>query len=173
MRRIPFPVALSLAIALSACQSQTPLPPGDAASLQVLEDCPVTKPPEPAFVPPSPWPAVPPNEDQFWFGAGGLWTALPRSGTWRQLASGDKFWWWSENYGSADAAEDPIPDLDVTARRLDGPAPEYRASDATNGFHPSFNQAMLIGVELPAGGCWEFSARFKQDQLSLILRVPP
>jgi hypothetical protein len=53
----------------------------------------------------------------FWFGQASLWTALPESGSWRQLALGEKFWWWSQEF---DVQEDSTPGLAITARRLDG-----------------------------------------------------
>ena len=134
------------------------------------ETCPVTQPPDAPFVPPAPYPPQPPGDDQFWFGKSGLWTALPRSGSWRQLALGEKFWWWSEEF---DVSEDTTPGLVVTARRLDGPAPNFQVSEATNGYHQSFHWAMLAGVQLPEPGCWEFTGRYNDHQLSFVLWVPP
>jgi cytochrome c2 len=141
-----------------------------ASAAAGLSDCPFTRPPEPPFIPPLPWPPQPPGTGEFWFGNAGLWTALPVSGSWRQLALGEKFWWWSEEF---DVSEDTTPDLTVTARRLDGDAPSFAVSEATNGYHDSFNWAMLIGVELASPGCWEFTGEYKGHQLSLVLWVPP
>ena len=132
-------------------------------------DCPVTQPPETPFIPPGPWPSQPPGTDQFWYGDRGLWTALPASGSWRQLALGEKFWWWSKEF---DVAEDATPDLTVTARRLNSDAPSFQVSEATNGYHSSFNWAMLIGVKLASPGCWEFTGEYKGHQLSFVLWVP-
>lgn len=142
----------------------------EAATKASTLDCPVTQPPETAFIPPEPWPAQPPGKDQFWYGENGLWTALPASGSWRQLALGEKFWWWS---GEFDVVEDSTPDLVVTARRLDGDAPVFQTTGATNGYHESFHWAMLAGVELPTPGCWEFTGQYSNDQLSFVLWVPP
>jgi hypothetical protein len=133
-------------------------------------DCPVTQPPETPFIPPDPWPERPPGSDQFWYGDSALWTALPAGGSWRQLALGEKFWWWSEEF---DVAEDATPDLTVTARHLDGDAPAFQSSEATNGYHHSFNWAMLVGVDLASPGCWEFTGEYKGRQLSFVLWVPP
>ena len=132
-------------------------------------ECPVTQPPDRAFVPPSPWPAQPPGKDRFWFGDAGLWTALPSSGSWAQLARGEKFWWWSEDF---DVPEDPTPDLEITARRIDGTAPSVWVTEATNGYHDSFNWAMLAGIQLPEAGCWEFTGQYQGHQLSLKVWVP-
>jgi len=173
---------LAIAALSTACQPDSLLPAGEAAgispeaavpSIQAPQDCPVTEPPDPPFVPPLPWPPQPPSEDDFWFGGDGLWTALPKSGSWRQLAITEKFWWWSNQYGVEDVAEDWTPDLMLTAERLDGSAPSFQVSDATNGYHESFNQAMLIGVTLPSPGCWQFHAQFKGNELSFVLWVPP
>ncbi len=133
-------------------------------------DCPVTQPPKAPFIPPDPWPSQPPGTGQFWFGDSGLWAALPARGSWRQLALGEKFWWWSEEF---DVAVDATPDLTVTARHLDGDTPAFQASEATNGYHESFNWAMLIGVDLTSPGCWEFTGQYKDHQLSFVLWVPP
>jgi hypothetical protein len=65
---------------MSAQESHTSIP-ADAES----PPCVVTRPPEPTFVPFAPWPAQPPDADRFWFGANGLWAALPRDGRWSKL----------------------------------------------------------------------------------------
>jgi len=169
----------ALALLMAACNPLGASAAGEAdmkASLEPtlavagLSDCLITQPPQPPFIPPPPWPAQPPDSDEFWFGDADLWTALPISGTWRQLALGEKFWWWSEEF---DVHEDATPDLVVTARRLDGNAPVLQVSEATNGYHESFNWAMLIGVILPSPGCWEFTGQYKGHQLSFVLWLPP
>ncbi|UCF28351.1 MAG: hypothetical protein JSW42_01295 [Chloroflexota bacterium] len=134
-----------------------------------LPSCPVTQPPKTAFVPPKPWPAQPPGADDFWFGDRDLWTALPSDGSWPQLALGEKFFWWSEEF---DVSEDETPDLTVTARRLDREVPSLTISGATNAYHESFNWAMLVGVELASPGCWEFTGQYNDHQLSFVLWVP-
>jgi hypothetical protein len=134
-----------------------------------LSECAVTRPPQPAFIPPDPWPSRPPDAGQFWYGEGGLWTALPEEGSWRQLAFGEKFWWWSAEF---DASLEPAPDLTLTAQRLDGDAPFFQISDATHGFHKSFYMAMLIGVELPSPGCWEITGQYHGHELTFVLWVP-
>lgn len=162
-----------LATACSAASAMTSKPETAKTPEETLTGdelkCPVTQPPDPAFVPPSPWPAHPPGKNRFWFGDAGLWTALPASGSWAQLARGEKFWWWSEEF---DVSEDSTPDLEITARRLDGDAPAVQVMEATNGYHPSFKWAMLAGIHLPEPGCWEFTGQYQGHQLSLTVRVP-
>jgi hypothetical protein len=178
MRFLPLLFA-ALALRMTACnplgasaagEADMKASPDPILAVAGPSDCPVTQPPEPPFIPPSPWPAQPPGSDEFWFGDAGLWTALPTSGSWRQLALGEKFWWWSEAF---DVRENATPDLTVTAKRLNGDAPAFRVSEATNGYHESFNWAMLIGVGLPSPGCWEVTGQYKGHQLSLVLWVPP
>lgn len=167
----------ALAMLVSSCNALKPLPGAAAAkdigetsrSKATAEACPVTQSPGSPFIPPEPWPPEPPGEVQFWYGQDGLWTALPQDGSWRQLALDEKFWWWSEEF---DVSEDDTPDLTVTAERLDGDAPVFRTDEATNGFHESFNWAMLVGVELPSPGCWEFTGEYKGQHLSFVLWVP-
>ena len=60
----------------------------------------------------------------------------------------------------------------MTARQLDGDAPDFRNEGATNGFHESFNWAMLTGVDLPAPGCWEITGEFRSHSLTLVVWVP-
>lgn len=179
MRSQPLPLLFAaLALLAGACNSPGALVVGQAAAkasdettsaIAGLSDCPVTQPPEPPFSPPPPWPSQPLGTDEFWFGESGLWTALPLNGSWRQLALGEKFWWWSAEF---DVSEDATPDLTVTAKRLDGDAPSFQVSEATNGYHESFNWAMLMGVTLASPGCWEFTGQYKDHQLSFVLRVP-
>jgi hypothetical protein len=98
-----------------------------------------------------------------------LWTALPESGSWGQLARGEKFFWWSADYAVRDEL---VPNLTVTGRRLDGEAPGFETSEATNVSHKSFGIAMLVGVELPTPGCWELTGTYRGESLSLVVLVP-
>jgi hypothetical protein len=166
----PLPLLITaVALLAAACNSLNTSFIGETSPNAQSSDCPVSQPPEPAFVPPEPWPSEPPDTDRFWFGDSALWVALPTNGNWRQLTLGEKFFWWSEEF---DVSEDETPDLTVTATRLDGDVPPFQVSEATNAYHESFNWAMLIGVELASPGCWEFTGQYKGHQLSFILWVP-
>ena len=131
--------------------------------------CPVTVQPDDPFIPPDPWPATSPDPGRFWYGNPELWTALPLSGSWPQLANGDKFWLWSEQF---DVHQDETPDFTVTAERLDAAAPTFRSDETTNGYHESWHWAMLTGVELPSPGCWQFEVTYKGHQLEFVVQVP-
>jgi hypothetical protein len=145
---------------------------GDGLSISPPDSCPVTRAPEPRFVPPSPYPEWPPS-GQFWYGDEALWTALYGEGVWQELPHDErgftqKVVWWRDGYNWQ---EEPLPDLVVSGRRLDGEAPSLMAYEATNGYHPQFESFMLVGVEIPAAGCWEITGEYQGRQLSFIVWV--
>ena len=134
--------------------------------------CPTTRPPEPAFVPPSPYPAIPPGHPAwFWLGRPELWVKLPVSGTWPALKSGEKAFWWREGFNGA---RETRPAIVVRGRRLDTSSGSVvLASRGTNAHHPSFGGwAMLTGVSTGSPGCWEISAQYKSQELTFITWVP-
>ena len=136
--------------------------------------CPVTSPPDPAFVPPPPYSRYAPS-GEFWYGTADLWTAVLGDGTWRQLPHDEtgysqKVFWWRKDYNGE---SDPQPRLTVTGQRLDGAAPLLTASRATNAYHSSFGWAMLVGVDLPNAGCWEITGYLDGHNLSFIVWVEP
>ena len=146
----------------------TPVPESAA---HAPENCPVTRPPDPRFVPPEPWPERPPSDRRFWYGSEALWTALPADGTWAQLTRGEKVWWWNEAF---DGRVEGQPDLGVTARRLDGPAPDVRRDPpATHGYNPSIHWAILTGFSVSTSGCWEITGRYEGHELTFVVWVPP
>ena len=162
---------LVVGLLLAACNTGTAVNTlyKSALSDGQQESCPVSQPSETAFIPPEPWPAKPPDEDRFWLGDPGLWTALPKDGSWSQLALGEKFFWWSEEF---DVTKDETPNLVVSARRLDGDSPDFSGTEATNAYHPTFDWAMLIGVDLPSPGCWEITGQYNAHELTFVLSVP-
>jgi hypothetical protein len=173
--RLLFPLTSSclLLVACAAPPAAASAPEATSAPA-AAQDCPVTLPPDDPFVPPDPWPATPPGEDEYWYGDASLWTALPRDGRWAGLSlpMGDKFWWWSAAF---DVNEDSTPGLTVTARPVvlaggETPGEPVRASKATNGYHPSFHWAMLVGLKVPAG-CWEVTGEYRGQGLTFTLWV--
>jgi hypothetical protein len=65
--------------------------------------CPVTRPPQPPFVPPTPYPATPPAlYGGFWYGSNELWTLLHADGTWvmprDEHGLSDKSFWWRAGF---------------------------------------------------------------------------
>ena len=130
----------------------------------------VTPPPQPPFVPPDPFLPEPPSSEFVWYGSRHLWTDLPVDGAWGQLLEGEKTFWWNENYVWN---HEPEPALAVNAQRLDDPAIWVEAGPATNAYHPSFQSAMLVGLQLPSPGCWEISGRYQGQTLAFVVWVPP
>ncbi len=152
-----------------ALTSSTPVSDGPPAT------CPVTRRPEPPFVPPSPYSPGAPFTSEFWYGSEALWTSLNADGTWRGLpyqAGGytQKVFWWRKGYFWTD---EPEPQLSVTGRRLDASAPPLRASKATNAFAQDIQSAMLVGVDVPTFGCWEITGRYGGHELSFTVWVAP
>lgn len=162
----------------AAQQSQKPANATEITSAVPTQDapdfCPVTRPPEPPFVPPEPYPSEAPY-GQFWYGDNGLWTALHPDGRWYALPHGangysQKVFWWREGY---DMTHEPQPQIVVTTRRLDGDAPTFVTERGTNGYHADMGQFMLTGVEIPSAGCWEIIATYGNHTLSFAVSVEP
>jgi len=137
----------------------------------------VTQPPNPVFIPPSPYPPMPPPlyAGEFWSGTQMLWTMLRTDGTWRSLpyANGtytQKVFWWRQGY---DWQTEPEPNLTVMGRRLDAPAPPMRASRATNGSRGDIGSFMVVGVDIPSLGCWEITGQRAGSSLRFVVWVAP
>jgi hypothetical protein len=158
---------------LTACapgfqQSTTPATPASVAS------CPVTLPPADPFTPSEPYPPTPPG-DHFWYGDESLWTALPPDGVWDYLPRNSggytqKLLWWRVGYSWT---EEPVPDLQVSAHRLDDSSISFSESPATNAFAPKFGSAMLIGVDFPTPGCWQITGRYADAELTYVVQIEP
>jgi hypothetical protein len=139
--------------------------------------CPITRPPQPPFVPPKPYRATPPPlYGGFWYGSDELWTLLKADGTWEMARDNDglfdKSFWWR---GGFDPRREQTPNLALSARRLDVPGREIAASSgkATNGWRDDddIGAFMLTGIELPAAGCWETTGHYRARELSFVVWV--
>lgn len=134
--------------------------------------CPVTSAPQPPFVPSDDTPETPPG-DLFWFGSPSLWTALPPDGAWPALPHDEhglvqKSVWWREGYV---AFEETQPDLVVSGRQIDGPATFREDGPATHGVSADSGQFMLMGISIPAAGCWEITGQYRDETLSYVVWV--
>lgn len=136
--------------------------------------CEVTR-PIPPFVAPSPYPASPPPEyGSEWFGSRALWAMLDRNGeVWTQSALPQgpggltqKTFWWSADRIPQD---DLVPAITVTGTRLDGPG-TFEFGPGTNA-SADFGPAMLVGIEIPSAGCWQFTARYRDAGLSYVVLI--
>ena len=144
---------------------------GFTASLALAfaaDTCPVSKPPDPAFVPPASYPE--PHGNSFYIGTPKLWV-LVYPGPWRGLPHWpegyrQKIVWWSEGY---DAKADPLPAIAISGRRLDGTAPPLVVTGA-NGSWTTVD-FIMSGVNFPTPGCWEITGKFKGAEVKFVVSV--
>lgn len=138
--------------------------------------CPLTIPPRPGFVPPNPYPPQPPALYQaVWYGTPALWTMLgPEGEVWEELPMdggmfGQKTFWWSDGYS---ATAEPTPSITVTGLQLDGPGSFEAGGPGTSGFREGdVGSFMLVGIGIPAAGCWELTARYGDAELTYVVWV--
>jgi hypothetical protein len=179
--RLALGLIVTSALLLAACGvpadvvvSRRAAPPAATRPGPAPASCPATQAPGTRFVPPAPYPPRPPPAagDKFWYGTDDLWTWLDTDGTWEMARDRhglfDKSFWWRQGY---DWRTETMPRLRVTGRRLDAPAATVTSSGATNGFEPSMGAFMLVGLELPSGGCWELTGRYRGGSLRFVVRV--
>jgi hypothetical protein len=121
------------------------------------EGCPVTKAPDPPFVPPLPYRAGTGNV-RFLYGTPSLWSVVyPR---WQMHGfRGSKLPFFRQGY---DSRNERNPDLTVVARRLDGPSQTVRPARANMASVDGRIEGMFMvtGLEIPVAGCWEIAARY-------------
>lgn len=147
-----------------------------ASSSQAPSSCPLTKPPSNAYVPPTPYSSTA-GPGQYWIGNDNLWTYLPFSGSWtlghyspEEPALRQKLLWYRKGYNPR---TEPKPNLIITGKRLDAPAPPmsidgphgaWLSSDPTQTF-------MTSAFNLPAAGCWEITGQYEKDKLTFVVWV--
>lgn len=164
--RMPTDVPGSASLAeTAAAQATASTPP---------ENCPVTVPPDPPFVPPAPYSGLG-AEGYFWYGSHSLWVALPRDGVWTDLTHDShgysrKMPWWREGYVWD---EEPEPPLVVTGERLDSEAPPLAASSANGAYAPVAGSAMVMGADFPSLGCWRITGNYRDAELSFVVWLAP
>lgn len=153
---------LLLLLQVSVPQQSTTIQP------QVPESCAVTRPLAHPFVPPPPY-----RSGINWFGTVRLWTVLPTDGTW---PLGEKTFWFRHEWGQYGRnrwiSEKDAAKLNVTARRLDGPAPPAEILKANSSYRAQDWKAFLVGgINFPTPGCWEVSGRYESDELTFVVWV--
>jgi hypothetical protein len=94
---------------------------------------------------------------------GEVWYSLPRDAD----GFGQKTFWWSADWGVANELQ---PAIGVAGRRLDGPGRFTSPGPGTNA-GADFGTAMLIGVAIPATGCWRITATYRGATLSYVAWV--
>ena len=55
--------------------------------------------------------------------------------------------------------------------RTDGPAKPLTASTVTSASATDIGSAMLVGIDIPAAGCWEITGQYKGTTLSFVVWV--
>lgn len=171
----PAALPTELAPIITVLAGTMPDSPATAFPALPPADCAVTRPPAPPFIPPAPYPSTAPVARYAWYGTNALWTTIPKDGVWSDLPHNpegytQKILWWREGYVWT---EEPQPALTVIGRRLDGPAPELKALQATNAYAEDIKSAMLVGVDFPSLGCWEITGSYRGQQLSFVVWIAP
>jgi hypothetical protein len=138
------------------------------------QDCPVTVPQNPPFTPPAPYSDLG-VDGYFWYGSNSLWVEVPADGVWSDLPNNpegytQKIPWWREGYIWD---KEPEPALVVMGERLDGEAPPLKVSGANGSYAADMGSAMMMGVDLPTLGCWKFTGKYHDDELSFVVWVAP
>ncbi len=160
-------LACVLSLAVWACGTGA-----DAATAPF--QCEVTV-PDTGFIPPGKHPgSVPDRYGSAWYGTPDLWTTLALGGErWYDLPVhddrlGQKLFFFSQAYLPE---QEPMPDIIVRAKRLDGPGEATSAMPATNGSHPDLGSFAVTGIELPSAGCWQLTASYRGAQLTYVVDV--
>jgi hypothetical protein len=135
------------------------------------DSCPVTKAPAPTFVPPAPYNSSV-RSGGFLFGSQSLWTFVGTYGANPELGFKLIYWHPGLNWHHTDEARQ----LTVVARRLDTPSvPIVFTRRGTMIGHFSAEApdeiAMMTGLDLPSGGCWEIAADFSGEHLSYVISL--
>lgn len=148
--------------------------PATTAATAAAAACPITV-PEVEYVPPAPYPAAPPAAYRsMWYGTDRLWTMIESGGAvWPDLPEHDgllsqKTFWWSSDFSPAN---EPRPEITLTARLVGSPAVVVTSRESTTGSHTDLGTFILAGIELPSPGCWEIAAQYAGVELAYIVSV--
>jgi hypothetical protein len=177
MRTVAIFVGAAFLCCVGAARARL-LAEGLQSSAQTIDEppdsCPVTKPSQPPFLPPAPYP----SDGLVWIGSPKLWTDIPRNGTWRGLPHytpedtrfRQKLFWWSQGY---DWRSENPPELTITGKRLDGSAPPLSTDPHANaGWTNDRNHAFIVaGIFIPTLGCWKITGHYRGEELSYVVWV--
>jgi hypothetical protein len=142
------------------------------------DSCPVTKAPAPAFVPPAPYNSSP-LSGGFLLGSESLWTFVNTDNLSPDSSRPEGpyafklvYWHPGLNWHHTDERND----LTVVARRLDAPSTPIVFTHRANMVGHLSNDApdevaMMTGLDLPSGGCWEIAGDFKGEHLSYVISL--
>jgi hypothetical protein len=143
------------------------------------DNCPATQAPAQAFVPPAPYNSNP-LSGGFLLGSESLWTFVNTQDFNLSRPAGPpygfKLVYWHPGLNWHDTGETHA--LTVVARRLDDPSAPivFTHHPANMVGHLSAETpdevAMMTGLDLPSGGCWEIAADFKGEHLNYVISLP-
>jgi hypothetical protein len=137
---------------------------GDAAAAPV---CVMTRPTGPGLAVPEAWPERPASG--VWYGTRDLWTVLPTDGS---SPTPRKSVWWSSRFEGG--PQEPTPDVNVTWRRLDAPAPIVQVlGQGTNAHTPEEGSFMIAGIDPLAAGCWSVTGSYRGTNLTYVYWSEP
>ena len=117
------------------------------------QSCPITQPPDRAFVPPDRYLSA--GSDEFLYGTPALWAVVERQWQLHGFA-GQKLPYFRQGY---DEVKEGRPRLTVVARRLDGKAPLVWNGLAGGGVDHG-EAFMVTGIDSPSAGCWEIGTQY-------------
>jgi hypothetical protein len=132
--------------------------------------CLTTLPPDSPFTPPAPYDSMRAADGEFWYGTAALWTKLSVDGVWHTEHNVDrnggyvtKLIFWSRAF---DSRKEHEPQLILTAKRLDGDAPQIAQVAGVTVFVLG-KPGIMIGVHIPTPGCWEVSTHYHETTVTL------
>lgn len=106
------------------------------------------------------------------YGLPGLWTTIPRSGSWptSTSTSGGRFirtFWYSSLWSMTD---EPSPSISVSAGRFGG-GQSVTGSAAVSARSRELGNSMIVSFDLPSGGCWEITGTYRGQSLSYVVWI--
>lgn len=97
---------------------------------------------------------------------------LTRTGTWGPPARNEhyrqKVFLLSKSF---DWRKEQPPPLRFSGKRLDGEAPPLTIEGATSAIFGDGIAAMLVGIDVPTPGCWEFASSYHDHELKFVVKI--
>jgi hypothetical protein len=135
-----------------------------SAKSEPSPECPATIPSDRLLGDPFP-------ESDLWYGSEALAIQLPYYGVWSTTKAGHaisvKLFWWSAGFEPGMESN-----LKVSVRSLLGASVDATVSKPTNAYASDLGGwTMLTGIDFPSAGCWEFTARYLNQELRFVVET--
>ncbi len=109
-----------------------------------------------------------------WYGTRKLAASAPADGIWYTTRPGAliavKLFWWSDGFKLGMESE-----LKVEIESLHGNPSSPEILETTNAFRGELRLsgpwAMLVGIDIPAPGCWKIKGEFQKESLEFVVDV--